>query len=90
MADRTNDERLRELTLIAARERYRVEEIKRLRAERDALRAEVEQLREQVRCRACDGAIGDHLAPDQGGCPGRFVIDGVEMAPAAHRSSSDG
>lgn len=53
-------------------------------------RAEVERLREQVHCRGCGGTVGDHLAPDQGGCPGRFIIDGVEMAPAAHRSSSDG
>ena len=38
VADRWNDERLREITLIAARERARVEEIKRLRAEVERLR----------------------------------------------------
>jgi hypothetical protein len=51
----------------------------------DGLRAEVERLQEQVQCRGCGGTVGDHLAPDQGGCPGRFVIDGVEMVPAKHK-----
>ena len=54
-----------------------------MEAELIAARAEVERLRGQVHCRGCDGTVGMHLAPDQGGCPGRFVIDGVEMVPAA-------
>ena len=49
MADRTNDERLRELTAIAARARARIEEIKRLRAELLAARAEVERMRADLR-----------------------------------------
>lgn len=48
-----------------------------LEAERDAARA-------KVACKGCGGTVGHHLAPDQGGCPGRFVIDGVPMVPAAH------
>jgi len=36
-------------------------------------------------CKGCGGTVGDHLAPDQGGCPGHFVIDGVEMIPSGHR-----
>lgn len=93
------------------------EDMQRLRAERDAVRAqlhaddqrawealgkpegthdttnvqrlcaEVERLRGQVHCRGCDGTVGMHLAPDQGGCPGRFVIDGIEMVPAKHKET---
>ena len=67
MADRSNDERLRELTVIAARERARVEEIKRLRAERDAARAEVARLRGLIReyFQAIDGLAVDDSAEAQ-------------------------
>ena len=42
-------------------------------------------LRTSMLCKGCGGTVGDHLAPDQGGCPGHFVIDGVEMIPSGHR-----
>ncbi|MBK8100530.1 MAG: hypothetical protein IPK26_25845 [Planctomycetes bacterium] len=38
-------------------------------------------------CRGCGGTIGDHLAPDQGGCPGAFYIDGVMVFPVANRDA---
>ena len=53
----------------------------------ESMRAEVERLREQVHCRRCSGTVGDHLAPDQGGCTGQFVLDGVEMVPAQHKET---
>lgn len=54
-----------------------------------ALFAEVRRLREQLHCRKCGGTVGVHLAPDQGGCPAQFVLDGVEMLPAAARQDVD-
>lgn len=35
-------------------------------------------------CHGCGGSIGDHFAPDQGGCTGDFRIDGVKVVPAGH------
>lgn len=53
-----------------------LDEVLRLRSENKA-----------VLCRGCGGTIGDHLAPDQGGCPGDFRIDGVSVAPVAARDA---
>lgn len=38
-------------------------------------------------CRGCGGTIGDHFAPDQGGCSGYFYIDGVMVFPVANRDA---
>lgn len=58
-----------------------VKEDNLLRRHADAMSA----LRTSMLCKGCGGTVGDHLAPDQGGCPGHFVIDGVEMIPSGHR-----
>ncbi len=50
-----------------------------------AMVAELRALRAEVSGKGCGGTVGDHLAPDQGGCPGRFIIDGIEMVPATRR-----
>ena len=47
------------------------------------LAAELLAAREQLACKGCGGSVGDHLTPDQGGCPARFEIDGIHMVPAA-------
>ena len=59
MADRSNDERLRELTVIAARERARVEEIKRLRSEVERVRADLREAVELL------GAFNITIAPGE-------------------------
>jgi len=41
-----------------------------------------------AKCKGCGGTVGDHLAPDQGGCPGSFEIDGVQMVPLAGRDNA--
>ena len=64
-------------------------EVRQIAAELLAARAELQRLREQLHCRKCGGTVGVHLAPDQGGCPGQFVLDGVEMLPAAERQDVD-
>jgi hypothetical protein len=95
--NRITDERLREIaesdTLVLALctemgEPSRAE-VRENAAELLAARAEVRRLREQLHCRKCGGTVGVHLAPDQGGCTGQFVLDGVEMLPAAARQDVD-
>ena len=81
-------------TLRTERENARAERNK-AEAERDAARAERDALHKSyvaavderdaaLACKGCGGTVSHHLAPDQGGCPGRFVIDGVPMVPVAH------
>ena len=41
-----------------------------------------------AKCKGCGGTVGDHLAPDQGGCPGSFEIDGVQMVPLSGRNEA--
>ena len=60
---------------------WQVAEDNLLRRHKDEMSA----LRTSMLCKGCGGTVGDHLAPDQGGCPGHFVIDGVEMIPSGHR-----
>lgn len=63
-------------------------ELAKVTAERDALHksyvATVDERDAALACKGCGGTVSHHLAPDQGGCPGRFVIDGVPMVPVAH------
>ncbi len=40
-------------------------------------------------CKGCGGTVGDHLAPDQGGCHGSFEINGVQMVPLAGRDNAE-
>ena len=45
----------------------------------------LEEARRVNQCSGCGGTVGDHLAPDQGGCPGSFMLDGVQMVPQSGR-----
>jgi hypothetical protein len=99
MSDMTNmtDERLSEiaagrplpLAICAAMGDPSWADVRNNAAELLATRAELRRLREQLHCRKCGGTVGVHLAPDQGGCPAQFVLDGVEMLPAAARQDLD-
>ena len=60
--------------------------VKQIVAERKAAVLWAEKAEKAMTCKGCGGTVSDHLAPDQGGCPGSFEIDGVQMVPLAGRN----
>lgn len=62
--------------------------VKQIVAERKAAVLWAEKAEKAMTCKGCGGTVGDHLAPDQGGCPGSFEIDGVQMVPLAGRNDA--
>lgn len=62
--------------------------VKQIVAERKAAVLWAEKAEKAMTCKGCGGTVSDHLAPDQGGCPGSFEIDGVQMVPLAGRNDA--
>ncbi len=62
--------------------------VKQIVAERKAAVLWAEKAEKAMTCKGCGGTVSDHLAPDQGGCPGSFEIDGVQMVPLAGRDNA--
>ncbi len=58
-----------------------------MRTEIDRLQADLDRANTTLFCKGCGGTVSDHLAPDQGGCPGSFDIGGVPMVPLAGRDA---
>lgn len=62
--------------------------VKQIVVERKAAVLWAEKAEKAMTCKGCGGTVSDHLAPDQGGCPGSFEIDGVQMVPLAGRDNA--